>query len=337
MISFNQPKFLPGSRWDARGDTFKLSYTLGVFIDTNGIIYTSIDTNSRVQVWDETCTDPIRTISANIDLPSSIFVTSNGDIYTDNGNNGRVDKWIKGATSGIVVMMVEQTCVGLFVDISENIYCAHRRKHQVVKLKYGFEINKGVIVTNNLNNPIGIFVDQALNLYVADCYNHRIQRFGLDNTNGVTVAGASVRAATTSLTFPTGVTLDGDGYLFITDQGIHRVVAQDSSGFRCLFGCSGRQGTAPDQLGYPWMLSFDREGNIFVADQFNRRVQKFYLTQNGTGSVHINSLLIFFDSYTILIFLCLVIRSIVKPTAKQCGNCKSMLDVYIPLLTTEGA
>ena len=57
-----------------------------------------------------------------------------GDIFVDNGQtNGRVDKWIVNTNTSIPVMNVGSSCYGLFVDVTDALYCSMYLNHQVVK------------------------------------------------------------------------------------------------------------------------------------------------------------------------------------------------------------
>ncbi|CAF4431587.1 unnamed protein product, partial [Adineta steineri] len=106
-----------------------------------------------------------------------------GDIYIDNGYSyGRVDKYIFNTSNRVTVMNVNGSCYGLFIDISDSLYCTLKTLHQVVKLL----LNNGTTIptiaagngsagslSNMLNSPQGICVDSNLNLYIADCANNR--------------------------------------------------------------------------------------------------------------------------------------------------------------------
>ena len=60
--------------------------------------------------------------------------------------------------------------------------------------------------------------------------------------NATTVAGTGA-PGTITLARPRGVVLDADGYMFIIDCFNNRVVGQDSSGFRCILGCTNINGS----------------------------------------------------------------------------------------------
>jgi hypothetical protein len=240
-------------------------------------------------MWVNGSANPTRTISGNLYEPKCLFVMSNGDIYIDNGNNGSVIKWTLHTNTKALVLVVNETCYGVFVDINNTLYCSNGLNiHQVIKRSLNDNITTPILAAgtgspgstpDKFNGSRGIFVDTNFDLYVADGYNNRIQLFQHGNTNGTTVAGSGAQG-TINLNFPTGVVLDADRYLFIVDFYNVRIVGSGPNGFRCVVGCSGLMGSSSSQLYYPWSLSFDSQGNIFVADRDNNRIQKFLLTTN---------------------------------------------------------
>ena len=126
-----------------------------------------------------------------------------------------------------------------------------------------------------LNHPYGIFVTINLDLYVADWgYNHRIQFFRSGQIHEITVAGNGSNEIFT-FSYPSGVTLDAVIDIFsLLIVIIIVLLEQNSSGYRCLIGCSGN-GSTSDRMYYPQTLSFDHNGNMFVTDTENHRTQKF--------------------------------------------------------------
>lgn len=190
-MSYNQPKFSSCARWYSNASTFANESLTGVspsgiFVDTHNTVYMVDTINSRVHVWLEGDTAPVRTLSTGIIYPSSVFVGMNDDIYVDNTYRyGRVDQWFFNATNGIIVMNVNKTCYGLFIDANGSIYCSMGRAHAVAKRLFKDTPSSIFIVAgtgspgtapNQLTNPQGIFVDLRLNLYVADCFNDRMKR-----------------------------------------------------------------------------------------------------------------------------------------------------------------
>ncbi|CAF1309266.1 unnamed protein product [Adineta steineri] len=246
-------------------------------------------------MWHEESVNPTKIISGNFIEPWSLFVTSNGDIYIDDGTkNGRVQKWSAETNTFVTVMNVHLPCNGLFVDISNTLYCSMFYHDQVVKRSLNDAAMTSNLVaagtgsegsaSNQLDGPGGIFVDVNLDLYVTDCDNERVQLFPPKESNGITVAGSKSLNPTITLVCPTGIILDAEKYLFIVDNNNHRIVGSGVNGFRCLVGCYG-VGSQSNQLRYPFSLSFDHSGNIFVTDQSNHRIQKFLLMKDSFGKL----------------------------------------------------
>jgi sugar lactone lactonase YvrE len=262
----------------------------GIFVDASNTIYVSNHKNHSIQAWSEQNKNPTRTIS-NIAYPGSIFVSTNGKIYFGNNKNIHETTWSLNGTNSIIILHLNESCFGIFVDINDTLYCSIKNYHLVVtKLLNDNEqsvktvAGNGVLGTQShmLNNPHGIFVDINFNLYVADCGNHRIQKFRLDTQNAITeaVIGKSEKIV---LNCPTGVVLDANDYLFIVDSNNNRIVGSGPDGFRCIVGCSRKSGSQNDQLNKPLTMTFDSLGNIFVADTNNSRIQKFLVENNKCG------------------------------------------------------
>ncbi|CAF3751894.1 unnamed protein product, partial [Rotaria sp. Silwood1] len=292
-ISYNQPKFCPDALWYSNASTFATNITIGslpysIFIDGINNVFVPSRLYRTVSVWSQWSNTPTNNISSYLNSTFSLFVSITGDIYIDNGySNGRVDKFIFNTSNSVTVMNTNGSCFGLFLDITNYLYCSLRDFHQVVKLLLNNGTNIPTIAagtgfagsaSNMLDSPQGIYVDNYLNLYIADCGNDRIQRFQFGQLNGVTLAGNGT-SGTITLDCPTDIVLDSDGYLFIVDSNNHRIIGSSSYGFRCLVGCSGG-GSLSNQLSYPQSMAFDSYGNMFVTDRNNSRVQKFILKNN---------------------------------------------------------
>ena len=151
----------------------------GIFINSNNSIYIPNRETGQIHMWqNENHLNSTKTISSSLSDPLSLFVTTNGDIYVVNGNKRRVDKWIRENETWISVMNVTSACVGLFIDIFENLYCSMAGNHRVdTKWSNGTTtIVAGTGVqgaeSDMLQFPRGMFVDINLDLYVADCDNH---------------------------------------------------------------------------------------------------------------------------------------------------------------------
>ena len=193
-VSYNQPKLNEFASWSANAITFANISIDGpapnaIFVNTNNTIYTLDRANGSIQVWSNDSINLTRTISGNFSSSYSLFVTTNGDIYVDNEySNGRVDKLTLNENTSVPVMYVDDICYGLFVDISNTLYCSMETSHKVVSKSLNDISNMTSIAAgtgcsgstpNTLSSPTGIFVNTNFDLYVADTNNSRIQLFQL--------------------------------------------------------------------------------------------------------------------------------------------------------------
>ena len=213
----------------------------------------------------------------------------------DNGeSNRRIDKWGFNSANSSLAMNVSGACYGVFIDVTNALYCSMQDYHQVIKQSLNSSANASTIAagtrvngssSSTLSMPQGIFIDIYLRLFVADCGNDRIQRFQSDPYNGTTIVGGGA-SGTFNLCCPSGVVLDADGYLFIVDSNNHRIIGSGPDGYRCLVACSG-PGSTSSQLAFPETLQFDSHGNMFVTDWNNDRIQKFFLATNSCGESYV--------------------------------------------------
>ena len=299
-ISYNQPTFDRCASWNPNGTTFANATVVGqnpygLFVSSDNNVYVPGFRNGATYIWLQGGTLITTTISATRNITFSVFVSELGDIYLDNGAQGQVEKWpYNSGGSCELAMRISYSCLGLFVDLNNTLYCSATYAHKVLKRWLNSNTSSPSIAagtgcagenSTQLIYPRGIFVDLNFSLYVADSGNNRIQCFAFGQLTATTVAGNGA-SGTFLLNRPTSVVLDADGYLFIVDSRNHRIVAEDAGGFRCVVGCSGRGGNRANQLSNPMMISFGTQGDIFVSDWSNNRIQKFLLTTNSCRKSH---------------------------------------------------
>lgn len=217
-------------------------------------------------------------------------MTDSGDVYIDNADGSkRIEKLAVNASGYVPALFICSPCIDIAVDIMNNLYCTLFNRHQVVSISLTSRLNLWNIVAGTgvaaatsdaLNGPVGVFVDRNLDLYICDRDNNRVQKYRYGQRNGTAVVGIDA-PGNILLSGPHSVTMDADGYLFITDNRNHRIIGQDSTGFRCIVGCSVGSGSSPLQLNYPSAARFDSFGNIFVMDAGNHRIQRFTLLSHG--------------------------------------------------------
>ena len=288
--SFNQPNFCPNALWNPNGSTFADSSVIGsdpwdIFITSNNTIYVPNKNTNYMIVWSSLNSTPIRNISLSPSNSVSVFTTEDDYMYYTlvTSSINRILRF------SVVIMETPSGCFDIFIDILDNIYCSLDANHLILRKTLANLLNPikiiagtGIIGSTSytLYYPNGIFVDTNLDLYVADSWNHRIQLFPLDITDGITVAGNTSSTPTITLNYPMTVILDINKYLFIVDTYNSRIVGSNQYGFQCIIGCNGSGSTA-DQLNEPRSMNFDSFGNIFVSDAKNNRIQKFQLITNS--------------------------------------------------------
>ena len=263
-----------------------------IFVDINDSIYVIDDSNNRIEIWSKGNMTPTRTIFSNLNAARGIFAQLDGTVYTIHRlASNTINRWTVNGSNSVVTMYPNGTCVRIFMDINNYLYCSMDPPHQVVKKILDNSMATSIVVAGNgthgsasnlLYSPRGIFVDRNLNLYVADCGNNRIQIFQPGRSIGRTLS-INGSYGTFTLNLPTDVTLDVNGYPFIVDYDNHRILGSDSQGFRCIVGCSHGMGSTSYQLYNPLSFSFDSYGNLLVVDTRNNRLQEFPLTWNECG------------------------------------------------------
>ena len=294
-MSYNRPNLSKCASWNITATTFANASLVGkepsgIFVNTQDTIYVSDRETNHILIWNNKSLSPTRSLWEKLHKPWSLFVTVHGDVYVDNGHlNNRIEKWTMNKTDSDIVIYVNGTCTGLFVDRNNSIYCSSINHHYVIRMALNSEQMMSIIVAGTgcpgplshmLDHPHGIFVDVDFTLYVADTFNDRIQRFLPDKSHASSAVGSSMEARF-RLRRPTGVVLDADGYLYVVDSDNHRIIRSISSNkLECIVGCSGESGSTASQLHNPLTMSFDSVGNIYVTDVKNQRIQKFILRSN---------------------------------------------------------
>ena len=182
---------------------------------------------------------------------------------------------------------------GVAVDSSGNVYVASKYCHWITKwtpnaasatLIAGSPSATLGSGSTSLHDPYGLFLDQNDSLlYVTDRANHRVQKFVLGNSTGVTVAGGNgPGSAMNQLDYPTVTYVSQrDGSYYICDTGNNRVqkwAMNASYGVTIAGSASGIAGNRPYLLNQPYDIWIDPdETYMLVSDPNNCRVQRYSL------------------------------------------------------------
>ena len=82
--------------------------------------------------------------------------------------------------------------------------------------------------SNHLNEPWDLVVDWSNTLYITDKANNRVQKFVMDASQGITVAGQANAIGGLNLSYvrgPLGIVVDDNSNVYVTDNNNDRVVS----------------------------------------------------------------------------------------------------------------
>ncbi len=171
---------------------------------------------------------------ASLNYPIDIFIDCYDTLYVADGNNNRIVKYYANATSSILVAGVSDVGSGasplgltrdLHIDQNGDVYVSDSDNNRVVKYNPNNGTrtiiagnNGGGSAANQFSSSYGSFVDENQTVYVADYGNQRVQKWFAGATSGVTVAGVTATAGSSSthLSGPLAVAVDTNGYGMIS-------------------------------------------------------------------------------------------------------------------------
>lgn len=217
------------------------------------------------------CGDSGPATSAELSNPNGVFVDSAGNIFiADTSNNVIREVAATGAAAGTITTVagnyVECTTppcgdggaptsaqlnnpVGVFVDLSENIFIADTFDYAIREVSSstsliqtvagvlgtaGYSGDGGAATSALLNSPYGVFVDNSRDIYIADSENDAIREVVAASGDIQTIAGIAGNFATpgfsgdggpatsAELNFPSGIYGNSDGKLFFADTNNSR-------------------------------------------------------------------------------------------------------------------
>jgi DNA-binding beta-propeller fold protein YncE len=180
--------------------------------------------------------------------PTGITMDSAGNLYVGSFSCNWITRWAPNATNGVIIAgsstgsfgssdILLSRPYGLLLDeLNSVIYVADRYNDRVQR----FPLNgSGIGVTvaggnglgsaaNQLNGPTEIYRSKNGNfMYICDSFNHRVQRWPMNGTSGVTVAGSSSgMAGQTPYLMNTvyGFAFDPDeSHLYVSDANNNRI------------------------------------------------------------------------------------------------------------------
>lgn len=84
---------------------------------------------------------------------------------------------------------------------------------------------------NTLNRPESIAIDSSKALYIVDTFNHRVQKWQVNQSSGITVAGQTNGTdglGLDSLFYPNTIIMDSMGRFYVSEGANNRVTRFDN-------------------------------------------------------------------------------------------------------------
>ncbi|OIN60567.1 NHL repeat-containing protein [Arsenicibacter rosenii] len=245
----------------------ELNKPTGVALDGSNNIYIADYENHRIQKFAPNSVGGDNGITVagtgtsgyspeKLNRPYGLTVDGGGYLYIADAQNHRIQKFNPnsvGGDNGVTIAGMTISGLpsfgsapdrlyyplGVAVDGSGNVYIADANNYRIQKFPpnsvggdngatvAGITISAGP-ASNQLDTPLGVFVDGAGFIYVSDWYNHRIQKFppnSTEGTPGITVGGTSGVSGSSAnqLDRPSGLAVDAMGSVYVADQNNHRV------------------------------------------------------------------------------------------------------------------
>jgi sugar lactone lactonase YvrE len=198
-------------RWPRRNGTSGATiisniFCTGLTMDDNGSLYVTDYGKHEVRRYGRGESEGTVVAGGNgigdrldqLSYPRYVFVDRDHSVYVSDWGNARVMKWAEGAKKGIKVARGEgfgndltqlSNPRGVVVDQLGTVYVADHTKARIMRWVKGAREgsvivggNGGGEQSNQLNWPVDLSFDRQGNLYVVDCYNHRVQKFNIENT-----------------------------------------------------------------------------------------------------------------------------------------------------------
>lgn len=227
----------------------------GIYVDPMTYdIYIGDFYNSRVQLWRANATQGQTVIGSGTHRPyvpgvGGVRRDSMGNIYVSDYFNSQVLRWAPNASNATVVAGNGSVASGIDslaypwqIDLDAtgtNLYVADCNNCRVSKwqlLTNGSRATATIVAGGNgcgggahqLSSPPAVYVSRRTgDVYVSDSFNNRIQKWTVNATQGVTVAGSPQGLAGSGinqLRSPAGIALNmNETYLYVADAGNNRI------------------------------------------------------------------------------------------------------------------
>ncbi|CAF4166274.1 unnamed protein product [Adineta steineri] len=224
----------------------QFTVTIGVAFDSSRQLYVAdSDCNRTIKFPANSNSTTSGTCVGSVSQPQNLCINpSTGDIYVASYDDNAVYKFIGGSETAVVAAggngdgnALNQFAGpnGVYYDYlyTNALYVTDTRNHRVMKFPpdstsatYGIVVagNNGVgNEPNQLYRPRTILIDSQGTLYISDGYNHRIQRWLQNASNGTTIVGGTKGTASNQLNWPETILFDKYNNLLVVDRDNHRI------------------------------------------------------------------------------------------------------------------
>lgn len=275
-----------------------------VFVDENSILY--IADGSRIIKWLPGSITGVTILSLN-SSSNSIFLDDLGFIYFNDYFNHKVFKCKKDGSNITQVAGGASSAIGnsgsspdllkyptgLFVDKNFDLYIADTENHRIQKWKPGatsgitvaggngnaYSLNPGTNISNpnQLSFPNDVYVDKNLNIYISAGNDARIQKWELNSTTGITVAGGNGQGSSSNqFSTTSSVFLNESGNIIVSDSWNKRI-QKWKEGSTIGETIAGSRFTVNSiSLSNPTAIQIDKKNNdLYVADWGTIQITKW--------------------------------------------------------------
>ena len=222
-------------------------------VENEGDVYVVDRDNHRIQLWKFNSSfgstiaglGVLGSNDSQLYLPEDIFRDErSGALYIADTYNHRIMRYLRNESTGTVIAggngagnsnIQLRVPTGIRFGVSrDTLLIVNYASNNIVQWKIG-DLNR-TFFTGNIDGTAGsastqfsgpecLVTDPMDNLYVADRFNHRVQFFRPDQSNGTTIAGKTgiFGSNSTLLYEPYDVALDTQLNLYVADTLNHRI------------------------------------------------------------------------------------------------------------------